>query len=31
MVEPVANKVDASGGNREHLVVLFNSEFQITL
>lgn len=29
MEEPIAQEVNASGGNREHLVVLFNSEFQI--
>lgn len=31
MVEPVADEVYATGIYREHLVVLFNSEFQITL
>lgn len=29
MVEPVADEVYATGIYREHLVVLFNSEFQI--
>ena len=30
MVEPVADEVNATGIYREHLVVLFNSEFQIS-
>lgn len=30
MIEPVANEVNATYSNREHLVVLFNSEVQIS-
>lgn len=29
MVKPVANKVNASCGNREHLIVLFYCEVQL--